>query len=329
MYWDGKKVLVTGAGGFIGSHLCEALVIRGCRVKSLVHYNSRNDWGMLEYLPPEIKGSFEIISGDVQDPYFVEKVVKGQDIAFHLAALISIPYSYEAPLSYIRTNVEGTLNIMEASLKHNVEKVVHTSTSEVYGTAQYVPIDEKHPLHGQSPYSASKVGADMIAESFYRSFDLPVTTIRPFNTYGPRQSARAVIPTIIYQALNSKRIVLGSLDPTRDFTFITDTVDGFVKIAESQKSIGKVINIGSNTEISVGNLASKIISLLGADARIASVNDRKRPPNSEVERLLCNNKKAKDLLGWEPHVNLGKGLIQTIEWIKKSLNVYKADIYNI
>ena len=329
MNLEGKKVLVTGAGGFIGSHLCEKLVLLGCNVTSFVHYNSRNDWGLLEYLPLEIKKNLKVISGDIQDPYFSEKAVSGQDIVFHLAALIPIPYSYKAPLSYIRTNVEGTLNIIEASLKHNVEIVVHTSTSEVYGTAKYVPIDEKHLLQGQSPYSASKIGADKITESYYRSYGLPVTTIRPFNSYGPRQSARAVIPTVISQVLTSKNIFLGSLEPTRDFTYIDDTVEGFIKIAESKNCDGEVINIGSNIEISIGDLANKIISIIGRQVKIESEDKRKRPPKSEVERLICDNKKAKELLGWEPRVSLEDGLIKTIEWVKKSTDLYKTDIYNV
>jgi len=329
MYLEGKKILVTGGGGFIGSHLCENLVLLGCQVTSFVHYNSRNDWGLIEYLPSEIKENIEVISGDIQDPYYSEKAVSGHDIVFHLAALIPIPYSYKAPLSYIRTNVEGTLNIMEASLKNHVEKVVHTSTSEVYGTAKYVPIDEKHPLQGQSPYSASKIGADKIADSYYRSFSLPVTTIRPFNSYGPRQSARAVIPTIISQVLNSKDIFLGSLEPTRDFTFIDDTVEGFIKIAESEKCIGEVINIGSNIEISMGDLANKIISIIGRQVKIESEDKRKRPPKSEVERLICDKKKAKELLGWAPRINLEEGLKKTIEWIEKSPDLFKSNIYSI
>ena len=329
MNWEDKKVLITGAGGFIGSHLCEKLVRIGCNVTSFVHYNSRNDWGMLEHLPSEIKDNMEVIPGDIQDPYFTEKAVCGKEIVFHLGALIPIPYSYEAPLSYIKTNVEGTLNILEASLKNHIEKVVHTSTSEVYGTSQYVPIDERHPLQGQSPYSASKIGADKIAESFYLSFDLPISTIRPFNVYGPRQSARAVIPAIISQALSNKVINLGSLEPTRDFTFVSDTVDGFIKIAESEKSIGKVINIGSNIEISIGNLANKIISIMGRQVKIESEDKRKRPSKSEVERLICDNKKSKELLGWEPRISLEQGLKQTIDYIKSSLDLYKADIYNV
>ncbi|MBC8490025.1 MAG: GDP-mannose 4,6-dehydratase [Bacteroidetes bacterium] len=329
MNWEGKKVFVTGAGGFIGSHLCEKLVLLGCKVTSFVHYNSRNDWGLLEHLPSEIKTNIEVISGNIQDPYFLDNSVRNKDIVFHLAALIPIPYSYKAPLSYIKTNVEGTLNIMEASLKNRVEKVVHTSTSEVYGTAQYVPIDEKHPLQGQSPYSASKIGADKIAESYFRSFSLPVITIRPFNTYGPRQSARAVIPTIISQVLNSKNIFLGSLEPKRDFTYIDDTVEGFIKIAQSKNCDGEVINIGSNIEISIGDLANKIISIIGRQVKIESEDKRKRPPKSEVERLICDNKKVKELLGWEPHVSLEEGLIKTIEWVKKSTDLYKTGIYNV
>ncbi len=329
MKWQDKKVIVIGAGGFIGSHLCEELVVKGCKVCSFVHYNSRNDWGLIEFLPKKIRKNIEIMCGDIQDTYFTDKAIKGRDIVFHLAALIPIPYSYKAPLSYVRTNVEGTLNVMEASLKHNISKIVHTSTSEVYGSAQYVPIDEAHPLQGQSPYSASKIGADKIVESYYRSFALPVATIRPFNVFGPRQSARAVIPSIITQALVGKNIVLGSLFPHRDFTYVKDTIEGYIKIAENKNTVGEVINIGSNMEISIGDLASKIISLLNLPNKIMSVNSRKRPRKSEVKRLVCNNEKAKEMLNWQPRIELEKGLRLTIEWIKKEKEKYKEGIYNI
>jgi NAD dependent epimerase/dehydratase len=324
----GKRVLVTGAGGFIGSHLSEGLVAKGADVRAFIHYNSRNNWGNLEMLQEEAKNELEVISGDVRDPFFVRHAVKDCDVVLHLAALIAIPYSYIAPRDFVDTNVLGTLNVMQACLDEGVEKVVHTSTSETYGTAMYVPIDEKHPLQGQSPYSASKIGADKIAESYYLSFGLPVATIRPFNTYGVRQSARAVIPTIISQALSGKKIKMGSLHPTRDYTYVTDTAQGFIKIAESPKSTGEVINIGSNSEVSIGDLVEKITSLMGADAEIICDETRIRPEKSEVERLWCDNSKARKLLHWEPKVPLEKGLKNTIEWMKENLSSYKPNIYN-
>jgi len=275
MNWNKKSVLVTGAGGFIGSHLTEYLVELGANVKAFVRYNSRNDWGMLELLPEEKLSQIEVITGDLKDADAVRHAAKDVDIIFHLGSLIAIPYSYIHPRETIETNILGALNVLMAAKENNVEKVIHTSTSEVYGTARYVPIDENHPLQGQSPYSASKIGADKIAESFYRSFNLPVAIIRPFNTYGPRQSARAVIPTIITQALTKEKIFLGSLHPTRDYTYVKDVVEGFIKVAESSKSVGEVINIGSNFEISIGDLANKIISLIGKNAEI--VTDPVRP----------------------------------------------------
>lgn len=322
-------ILVTGASGFIGSHLVERLVQKGADVRALIHYNSRNDWGRLEWLPKHIQRNFEIYYGDVQDPTLMKKAMVDCQVVFHLAALIAIPYSYEAPQSYIRTNVEGTLNVMQTALEAGVEKVIHTSTSECYGTAQYVPIDEKHPLQGQSPYSASKIGADMVAESYYRSFGLPVAIIRPFNTYGPRQSARAVIPTIISQLLIKQPLRLGNLHPTRDLTFVSDLVRGFIKIAESSKGIGTVINIGNGHEISIGELAKKIMMRMGTDEPIITDGQRLRPDKSEVERLFCDNTKARKLLGWQPEVSLDQGLMQTIEWVKEHPSVYKANIYNI
>ncbi|MCP5209293.1 MAG: NAD-dependent 4,6-dehydratase LegB [Pseudomonadales bacterium] len=324
-----KSALITGAGGFIGSHLTEKLVREGAKVKAMVHYNSRNDWGLLELIPKEVRNELEIISGDIQDPFFVDKAVEGCDTVFHLSSLIAIPYSYVAPQTYVATNVGGAVNVMQAAVRHGVSKVVHTSTSECYGTAQYVPIDEKHPLQGQSPYSASKIGADMIAESFWRSFELPVAIIRPFNTYGPRQSARAVIPTIISQALSGKVIKLGSLTPTRDMNFVADTVAGFVQVAKSDRSVGEVINVGSGVEYSIGEIANKIINILQSDSVIESDDQRVRPGKSEVERLLCCNAKAAELLGWKPQVNLDKGLEITIAWLKDNLNRYKANIYNL
>ncbi len=325
-----SRVLVTGSGGFIGSHLVERLVRDGAKVRALVHYNSQNSWGLLEQLPKDVLKEVEIVAGDIQDPFLVDTAVKGCNTIYHLASLIAIPYSYVAPQAYVATNVCGAVNVMQAALKHGVERVVHTSTSECYGTAQYVPIDERHPLQGQSPYSASKIGADMIAESFWRSFELPVATIRPFNTYGPRQSARAVIPTIITQVLSGKkRIKLGSLSPTRDMNFVSDTVEGFVCVATKESAVGQVTNIGSGREISVGDLAKRIIKLIGADVEIECDEQRVRPGGSEVERLLCNNEKAHQQLGWEPKVSLDDGLNYTIGWIKENLQHYKPDLYNL
>jgi NAD dependent epimerase/dehydratase len=322
-HWSRKKVLVTGAGGFIGSHLIERLIDLGADVKGFVRYNSRNDWGLLEIIPSQKLDSLQIISGDLQDYDAVFSAVRDVDVIFHLGSLISIPYSYIRPRDTIENNILSTLNILTAARDLGVEKVVHTSSSEVYGTALYVPIDEKHPLQGQSPYSASKIGADKIAESFYCSFDLPVATIRPFNTYGPRQSARAIIPTIITQAIEQEKIKLGSLFPTRDYTFVKDTVNGFISTAESKSSIGEVINIGSNFEISMGDLAQRISSLLNKDIEITQDSSRVRPLKSEVKRLWCDNAKAKRLLGWEPQVSLDEGLKETIEWISENKKMIK------
>lgn len=324
-----RKILVTGAGGFIGGHLVEQLVKEGACVRALVRYNSRNNQGMLECLQNSIRTEIEVIPGDLKDPETVFDAVKGMQIVFHLGALIAIPYSYVHPREAIETNIMGTLNVLNAARKHEVKKIIHTSTSEVYGTAQYVPIDEKHPLQGQSPYSASKIGADKIVESFYRSYGLPIATIRPFNTYGPRQSARAVIPTIISQVLSGAKVYLGSLAPTRDLTYVADTVKGFIKIAESEKTVGEVINIGSNFEISIGELSTKIIKIIGKKVKIISSLGRIRPQDSEVERLLADNSKAKRMLGWEPKVNLDEGLARTIEWFKNNLRNYKTNIYNL
>ena len=322
-HWSRKKVLVTGAGGFIGSHLIERLLDLGANVKGFVRYNSRNDWGLLEIIPPQKLDSLQIVSGDLQDFDAVFSAVRDVDVIFHLGSLISIPYSYIRPRDTIENNILSTLNILTAARDLGVEKVVHTSSSEVYGTALYVPIDEKHPLQGQSPYSASKIGADKIAESFYCSFDLPVATIRPFNTYGPRQSARAIIPTIITQAIEQEKIKLGSLFPTRDYTFVKDTVNGFISTAESKSSIGEVINIGSNFEISMGDLAQRISSLLNKDIKIVQDSSRVRPFKSEVKRLWCDNTKAKRLLDWEPQVTLDEGLMETIEWISENKKLIK------
>ena len=329
MNWDNEKVLVTGGAGFIGSHLIEKLVELGAEVKVLVHYNSRNSWGYLEYLPQEILRKIDIFQGDVQDPFSVHKAVDGCAVVFHLASLIAIPYSYVAPASYVETNIKGTLNVMEACLKAGVKRVIHTSTSETYGTAIYAPIDEKHPLQGQSPYSASKIGADKIVESYFRSFDLPVSTLRPFNTFGPRQSARAVIPTIISQALTSNVITLGSLDPVRDLTYVKDTVQGFIKMAESEKAIGEVINIGNGKGITIGDLAGQIISLLNKTIEIRTEKKRVRPEKSEVMKLICDNSKAEAFMDWRPTYSLKQGLGETIKFIEKHLDHYKPEIYNL
>ena len=328
MNWSKKTVLITGAGGFIGSPLTEHLVEIGANVKAFVRYNSRNDWGLLELLPKEKLDEIEVIMGDLKDADAVRQAVKDIDVIFHLGSLIAIPYSYIHPRETIETNILGALNVLTAAKENGIEKIIHTSTSEVYGTARYVPIDENHQLQGQSPYSASKIGADKIAESFFRSFELPVAIIRPFNTFGPRQSARAVIPTIITQALTKEKIFLGNLNSTRDYTYVKDVVEGFIKVAESPKSVGEVINIGSNFEISIGDLANKIVSLIGKNAEIVIDPARVRPQDSEVERLWCNNTKAKALLGWEPKTSLDEGLKKTIGWISDNINLYKPELYN-
>lgn len=331
-----KKILVTGADGFIGSHLTEELVKQGYDVRAFVYYNSFNSCGWLDQSSREVKKSLDIFSGDIRDPFGVKEAVKGCTHVLHLASLIAIPYSYHSPATYIDTNVNGTLNIVQAARELGVEKVVHTSTSEVYGTAQYVPIDENHPLQGQSPYSASKIGADQMAFSFYRSFDTPVAIIRPFNTYGPRQSARAVIPTIISQlASGQTTIKLGAISPTRDFNYVKDSVDGFISVMNSPKSIGEVINVGSNYEVSIGETAEMIADIMGVNLTIETDEQRLRPEKSEVNRLWAENKKAKELIGWEPRYGnkdgFRRGLEETIEWFTnpKNLAQYKADVYNI
>jgi dTDP-glucose 4,6-dehydratase len=329
MNWQNKKVLVTGAGGFIGSHLTDALLFAGADVTAFVHYNARSDWGMLEGRYDAKTPHLRVVAGDVSDALFVQRAVEGQDVVFHLAALIGIPYSYAAPESYVNTNIKGTLNVMQACLDAGVTRVVHTSTSEVYGTAQYTPIDEKHPLQGQSPYSASKIGADKIAESFYCSFNLPVTTIRPFNTYGPRQSARAVIPTIITQALAGTSIRLGSLTPVRDLTFVTDTVQGFMQFAESKKTIGRTINTGSGTGVTIGELAELILSQVNPKARVVTEKKRIRPDKSEVMKLICDNRLASDLAGWKPSVSLEQGIGMTVDWLQEHAGSYKTGIYTV
>ncbi len=329
MNLKGQNVLITGAGGFIGSHLTESLVKAGAKVGVFVKYNSRSEYGMIEQLSNLIKSKINVIKGDLKDFESVNRAVEKTDVIFHLGAIISIPYSYENPSDVINTNVQGTLNVLNAARKNGgIKKIIHTSTSEVYGSANYVPIDEKHPLCAQSPYSASKIAADKISESYYRSFGLPIATIRPFNTYGPRQSARAVIPAIISQALVNKKIILGSLKPTRDFTYVKDTIKGFIKVAESENAIGEVVNIGSNFEISIGDLVSKISSILGIKINVIQDKGRVRPKNSEVNRLLCDNTKAKNILGWKPKVTLDEGLGLTIDWVKNNLDSFKKDIYN-
>lgn len=325
----GKRFLVTGAGGFIGSHLVERLVGQGAKVRAFVRYNSRNDWGYLELLPKNVLREVEVVAGDLRDSYALYSAARNVDIICHLGALIAIPYSYIHPREVIETNVMGTLNMLMAARELGTGRVIHASTSEVYGTARYVPIDESHPLHGQSPYSAGKIGADKIAESFHLSFGLPVAIIRPFNTYGPRQSARAVIPTIITQALAGEKIFLGSLHPRRDFTYVDDTVAAFVRAAESAEAVGSVINIGSNFEVSVGDIAQKIVNIAGRHSEIVVDPQRFRPAGSEVERLWCDNTKARELLGWEPKVSLDEGLRRAIEWFSRNMNLYKAELYNL
>ncbi len=329
-YWQGKQVLVTGADGFIGSHLCEQLVKAGAKVRALVLYNSFNSWGWLDNSP--YLSEMEIISGDVRDPFLCQKITQDCHTVFHLAALIAIPYSYVAPNSYVETNVNGTLNIAQACLDNGVERLMHTSTSEVYGTAQYVPIDEKHPIQPQSPYSASKIGADAMAMSYFNSFEMPVSIARPFNTYGPRQSARAVIPTIITQiAKGKKEIQLGDTSPTRDFNFVTDTCVGMMAISESEQTIGKTINIGSNFEISVQDTLEMIKEIMHSDVQFIIDEQRLRPKDSEVFRLWCDNSMIKELTDFEPQYDIQKGLEETIKWFKNpdNLKQYKTDIYNV
>jgi NAD dependent epimerase/dehydratase len=325
--WQSKKVLVTGAGGFIGSHLTERLVALGANTRALVRYNSAGAWGWLDALP--VRNEIEVILGDIRDRDSIERAVKGVDIVFHVAALIAIPYSYHAPLSYVRTNVEGTLNVLQSARSAGAELVVHTSTSEVYGTAQTMPIGEEHSLQGQSPYSASKIGADKMAEAINRSFNLPVTIVRPFNTYGPRQSARAVIPTIVTQALTSEAIRLGNLEPKRDLNYVTDTAEGFLRAAETPAAVGQVINVGSGKEISIGELAARILRLMGKNLPVICEDQRVRPDKSEVERLCADNRRAYEILGWQPRISLDEGLRRTIAWLQENNERYRPGAYAI
>jgi len=328
----GKKVLVTGADGFIGSHLLETLLSQGCDVRAFVYYNSFGTWGWLDSAASAVRDGLDVFAGDIRDPNGVRTAMRDVDVVFHLAALIGIPYSYHSPDSYVDTNIRGTLNVLQAARDLELERIVVTSTSETYGTALYVPIDEKHPVQGQSPYSATKIGADKIAESFFRSFDSPVVIARPFNTYGPRQSARAVIPTIITQLLDGVReIKLGALEPTRDLNYVSDTCAGFISLAQCDEAIGREVNIGSGREISVGDLAQLLIEMIEPSARVVSDDQRLRPEKSEVERLLCDNRLIRSLTGWTPGVSLEDGLAMTVEWFRDPANraTYKSHLYNV
>ena len=325
-----KNVLVTGADGFIGSHLTEELVKQGYKVRAFAYYNSFNSWGWLDSLPKDILNEIDVFTGDIRDPNGVRESMKGIDEVFHLAALIAIPFSYHSPDAYVDTNIKGTLNVLQAGRALDTSRILVTSTSEVYGTAMYVPIDEKHPYQGQSPYSATKIGADRLAESFYRSFDMPITIVRPFNTYGPRQSARAIIPTIITQLLAGKeQLEIGSLTPTRDFNYVKDTVNGFISISKAKNTIGEEINIATQNEISIGDLANELIRQINPNAKIVCDEQRLRPQKSEVNRLLGSNEKIKNLTDWTPKYTFEQGLSETIEFFKNNLNKYKTDIYNI
>ena len=324
-----KNVFVTGAGGFIGSQLCSHLVNNGANVTAMLHYNSRSDWSNLEYLDNDTKSSIKVVKGNIEDSSFLDTHTKGQNVIFHLAALIGIPYSYEAPLSYVKTNIEGTVNVLESARKNDTELVVNTSTSETYGSAIYTPIDELHPMQGQSPYSASKISADKLAESYYNSFKLPVMTIRPFNTYGPRQSSRAVIPTIISQLLTEDKLTLGELSPVRDFTYVDDTVNGFICAAKNHEHIGEVINLGYGKAATIGETAELIMNIMNVKKEIISENSRIRPKDSEVLHLISDNQKANNLLNWQPTVDLKSGLEKTIEFVSKNLHLFKTNSYNI
>jgi NAD dependent epimerase/dehydratase len=329
MDFSGRKVLVTGATGFIGSHLVERLVELGADVRAFAHYNSRSDYGLLEVVDPQVLKSVEIVPGDLKDGDGVRRAAKGCEIIFHLGALIAIPYSYRNPFDFVQANVIGTANVLNAALEYGVERLVHTSTSETYGTAQSQPIDEAHPLVGQSPYSASKIGADKLAESYYLSFDLPVSTIRPFNTYGPRQSARAVIPTIISQALEGGVLKLGSTTPKRDFNYVGDTVSGFLAVASSPRAIGEVINIGSGRTVSIADVIDEVSAIVGRPLEVQTDEARIRPEKSEVGLLLADTRKAAELLGWAPEVPLSEGLRRTVQWVEANRGRYKAQIYNV
>jgi NAD dependent epimerase/dehydratase len=327
-----KKVLVTGADGFIGSHLVEALLAHGCDVRAFVYYNSLNSWGWLDTLPPDVARKLDVFAGDIRDPNGVHEAMKGCDVVFHLAALIAIPFSYHSPDSYVDTNIKGTLNVLQAARKLGTERVLVTSTSEVYGTAQYAPIDEKHPFQGQSPYSATKIGADRLAESFYRSFETPVVIVRPFNTYGPRQSARAVIPTVITQLLEGHtELRLGSLSPTRDFNYVKDTVAGFIALAEADAAVGKEVNIATGVEHTVGDVARTLVAQLNPEARIVTDEQRLRPDASEVFRLIGDNTLITSLTSWRPKYDLSAGLADTVAWFRQPDNLarYKAWLYNL
>lgn len=324
---SGKRVLVTGAGGFIGSHVAERLVEAGAEVRAYVEYNSLGSWGWLDDSP--LRGDLEVVLGDVRDPDSVAAATAGVEVVFHLAALIAIPYSYRAPRSYLETNAMGTLNVLDAARRSDVHLLVHTSTSEVYGSARYVPIDEVHPLQAQSPYAASKIAADKVAEAFHLSYGLPVATLRPFNTYGPRQSARAVIPTIVTQVLGGEAVTLGNLTPTRDFTFVRDTVEAFVRVVDAPDAVGGVTNLGTGKEISIGDLAGRIAAAVGRPAGIAQDDARMRPPGSEVERLCADATRARTVIGWEPQVELDEGLALTAEWIEENLERYRVGLYAI
>lgn len=328
-FWHEKTVLVTGAGGFIGSHLTETLVREGARVRAFVRYTSRGDWGLLSFLPSEIRRELEVQAGDIRDLEAMRKVMRGGSHVFHLGALIAIPYSYVHPAEVVETNVIGTLNILLAAQDTGVERVIHTSTSEVYGTALRVPIDETHPLQGQSPYSASKIGADKLAESFYRSFNLPVVTLRPFNTYGPRQSARAVIPTIITQALTQPAIQLGNLDARRDLTYVSDTVAGYLRVAETPGVEGETFNLGTGSEVRIMELAQEIVQILGKEIEIVVDPTRLRPEKSEVQRLLSDNRLAQTRLGWVPQITLREGLTRTVNWVAQHLDLYRPENYQL
>jgi dTDP-glucose 4,6-dehydratase len=328
-HWQGRRVLVTGAGGFIASHLVEALLEQGAQVRAFVRYNSRGDPGLLRMLPPEAFKKLELVAGDLRDLPAVQKAVEGVSHVFHLGALIAIPYSYVHPAEVVETNVIGTLNVLLACRQAGVERLVHTSTSEVYGTALRVPIDEAHPLQGQSPYSASKIGADKLAESFYRAFDVPVVTLRPFNTYGPRQSARAVIPTIITQALTGEVVRLGNLDARRDMTYVSDTVQGFLAVALAPDVLGETFNLGTGEEVRIGELVEIILSIVQRPVRILVEEARLRPEKSEVQRLLSDNRLARQRLGWQPQVSLQDGLQRTVAWIREHLDMYRPDQYQV